>query len=50
MQAVFETESDQTLMSLRELFLSRVNENRMIRLKMNSVNPMMRVSRVIYLT
>ena len=49
-EAVFDTEADQTLLSLRELFLSRVNENRMLRLKMNSVNPMMRVSRVIYLT
>lgn len=38
------------MQSLRELFLARVNENRMLRLKMNSSNPMMRVSRVIYLT
>ena len=38
------------MLSLRELFLDRVNQNRMLRLKMNASNPMMRVSRVTYLT
>ena len=50
LRGTFDVDADQTLLSLRDLFISRVNQNREKRLQMNSQNPMMRVSRITYLT
>ena len=51
MNGSFDTESDACLMSLKELFLTRVNQNKERRIKQNQANVMMSgLSRVTWLT
>lgn len=51
MSGSFDTESDACLMSLKELFLTRVNQNKERRIKQNQANVMMSgLSRVTWLT
>ena len=51
MSGSFDTDSDACLMSLKELFLTRVNQNKLRRIKQNEDNVLIRgVSRVIWLT
>lgn len=52
MSGSFDTESDACLLSLKELFLKRVNQNKLRRLKQNENHPFMSggFSRVTWLT
>ena len=51
MSGSFDTESDACLMSLKELFLTRVNQNKERRIRQNQANVMMSgLSRVTWLT
>ena len=51
MSGSFDSESDACLSSLRELFLNRVNQNKLRRMRQNEENVMMKsVSRVMWLT
>lgn len=51
MSGSFDNESDACLQSLRELFLNRVNSNKLRRMRQNEENVMMKgVSRILWLT
>ena len=51
MSGSFDNESDACLQSLRELFLNRVNSNKLRRMRQNEENTLMKsVSRVMWLT
>ena len=50
MEGSWESESDVCLQSLQDLFLSRVNRNRVRRLKLNEQTAACRVSRLVWLT